>query len=153
MKHDDDETVRPSRRGVAWYLRKIPLVLFIVLVVLVLMTVIPVHRDMEIRNQINARVQAGRAVSDVLVAYRIENGSWPSDPGGYSRDGIEAFGDGLVRVVFDEPESIRGKWADLVLAVDDDRFYRTCRAPGIKSGWLPAWCRDRGHAEEVKGPE
>jgi len=153
MKHDDDMATRPPRRYLYWILRKIPLILFLLTVVLVLMVFIPVHQDMEIRNQINARVLAGRVVSDLLVAYRIENGSWPPDPGEYSLNGIEVMGGGLVRVVFNEPESIQGKWADLALELDDGRFYRTCRAPGINSGRLPAWCRDRADAEEVKLPD
>jgi hypothetical protein len=150
MKHDDGETARPPRRYVYRLLGKIPLVLVLLAVVFVLAVFIPAHQDMEIRKTINARVLAGRVVSDQLVAYRVENGSWPPDPAEHSRNGIEVMGNGLVRVVFTEPESIRGKWADLVLELDDGRYYRACRAPGIKSGRLPAWCRDRADAEEVR---
>jgi hypothetical protein len=123
---------------------------FLLIILAVVLIVIPVERDMKTRNQITVRVQVGKTISNSLVRFRNENGFWPHDTADYSQNDVEVLSDGLVRVYFRAPESIDGKWADLKISIDNGRYYRSCRATEIKSGRLPAWCREGASMEEVR---
>ena len=139
-------------RSAGRFFRIVGILTFLLIILAIVLIVIPVERDMKTRDQITARVQLGKTISDSLVRFRRENGFWPRDTEHFSQHDVKVLGDGLVRVYFRVPDSIDGKWADLKIFVKNGRYYRSCRAPGIKSGRLPAWCREGGIVEEVSSP-
>jgi len=150
MRGPENKSTGSLLRSAGKFFRIAAITIFVLIILAVILIVIPVERDMKTRNQINTRVQAGKTVSNALVRFRNENGFWPHDTAEFSQNDVEVLSDGLVRVYFRAPESIDGKWADLEISIKNGRYYRSCRAPGIKSGRLPAWCREGARVEEVK---
>ena len=126
-------------------------ILFVVVLV-VATTFVRINHDMTIRRQISAQILIGLKVSDLLITYRAENGYWPPNAVDYSQNGIEVLDNGLVRVIFEKPESIARKWADLQVLYENNKFYRSCRSADIKPGHLPAWCRENATARELSFP-
>lgn len=124
-------------------------IVVILLAVVAALVVVPVQRDMTLRDLITTRLAVARDVSDRLLAYRMANGTWPTHAGEYSVAGVDAAPDGRVRVVFHEPGPLRGKWAELRTYHENGRFYRLCRAPGVRDARLPAWCRSDALAREL----
>lgn len=152
MQDNRNKPTSSHLRSVGKLLKVVSIGLFLVGIMAVILIVIPVERDMRMRNQITARVLIGQSISDLLVSFRNEHGFWPQDSENYSQNGVEVLSDGLVRVYFEVPASIKGKWADLKVFIENGRYYRSCRAPDIKSGQLPAWCRESASVEELRLP-
>jgi hypothetical protein len=150
MRGPENKSTSSLLRGAGKFFRIVGITTFVLIMLAIVLIVIPIERDMKTRNQINARVQAAATISNALVRFRNENGFWPHDNAEFSQNDVEVLGDGLVRVYFRAPESIDGKWADIEISIKNGRYYRSCRAPGIKSGRLPAWCREGARVEEVR---
>lgn len=152
MQVHENKTTSSLLRSAGKFFRVVGILVVLLTIIVVVLIVVPTERDMRTRNLINARVQVGLTISDFLISFRNKNGFWPRDFAAYSQNEVDVLDDGLVRVYFEVPGSIEENWADLRVSMENGRYYRSCRAPGIKRGRLPAWCREGAGVEEVKLP-
>ena len=112
---------------------------------------IPVYFDREARGQATQGVSVGVAVSNRVLAYRLQQGYWPRDYRSFVAEGkknapahigdITVIKDGVVRIVFNAPDRLRGGSVEIETFQKEDKFFRACRGIGIKDGFLPAACR------------
>ena len=150
MRDRDNKSKTPLLCTSVKTFRTVGIAIFLLIILVVVLIVIPAERDMKIRTEITAQVQVGRILSNSLIEFRYKNGFWPKDTTHFDQNNVAVLSDGEVRVYFISPESIDGKWADLKISIENGRYYLSCRAPGIKSGRLPAWCREDAGMEEVR---
>jgi len=122
-----------------------------------------VYKDREAKGLTRQGLSVGVAVSDRMLAFRLERGKWPEDTGNYTADGkriapahirdITVIKDGVVRIAFNAPDQLRGGWIEIETFQKEGRFFRACRGIGIIDQLLPSGCHGFDQPEPVEPPK